>query len=243
MNKTNVAIEIQKRVDTVVELRDVVKAYRKGAEVVTAVDGIDLSVQEKGLVAIVGPSGSGKSTLLHMLGAMDRPTSGTVTVAGKTINDMSEGELTRFRREAVGFVFQTFNLIPNLSALENVTLPMEFSGVPKEERVERATSLLERFGLGHRLKHHPKELSGGEMQRVAIARAMGNRPPLVLADEPTGNLDSKSGQIIYELLKEVAQERTVLVVTHDERLSQLADRVLHIRDGRIQDDTSPNGRG
>ena len=124
MNKTNTAMEIQKRVDTVVELRDVVKSYRKGAEVVTAVDGINLEVQEKGMVAIVGPSGSGKSTLLHMLGAMDRPTSGTVTVAGKTINDMSEGELTRFRREAVGFVFQTFNLIPNLSALENVTLPM-----------------------------------------------------------------------------------------------------------------------
>lgn len=243
MNKTNAAIEIQRRVDTVVELRDVVKSYRKGAELVTAVDGINLEVQEKGMVAIVGPSGSGKSTLLHMLGAMDRPTDGTVTVAGKTINDMSERELTRFRREAVGFVFQTFNLIPNLSALENVTLPMEFNGVSKEERVERAKSLLERFGLGHRLKHHPKELSGGEMQRVAIARAMGNEPPLVLADEPTGNLDSKSGQIIYELLKEVARERTVIVVTHDERLAHLADRVLHIRDGQIQDDTFSNGRG
>lgn len=243
MTKTKAVIEMRDRVHTVIELRDVVKSYRKGSEIVTAVDGIDLEVQEKGLLAIVGPSGSGKSTLLHMLGAMDRPTSGTVTVAGKVINDMSEGELTRFRRAAVGFVFQSFNLIPNLSALENVALPMEFNGVRKEERTERARSLLERFGLGPRLGHRPKELSGGEMQRVAIARAMANEPPLVLADEPTGNLDSKTGQVIYELLKEVSQERTVLVVTHDERLAHLADRVLYIRDGRIQDDTSPNGRG
>jgi ABC-type lipoprotein export system ATPase subunit len=241
MTKTNTATETRSQVRTVIELRDVVKSYRKGSEIVTAVDGINLDVQETGLVAIVGPSGSGKSTLLHMLGAMDRPTSGTVTVAGKTINDMSEAELTRFRREAVGFVFQTFNLIPNLSALENVTLPMEFTGTPKDERVRRARALLERFGLGPRLKHRPKELSGGEMQRVAIARAMANEPPLVLADEPTGNLDSKTGQIIYELLKEVSQERTVLVVTHDERLAHLADRVLHIRDGRIEDDSARNG--
>ena len=242
MSESSMQVEQKSRTGTVVELREVVKAYRKGSEVVTAVDGIDLEVQEKGLVAIVGPSGSGKSTLLHMLGAMDRPTSGTVVVAGKAINDLSEGDLTRFRRATVGFVFQTFNLIPNLTALENVTLPMEFNGVPKEERRERAESLLERFGLGHRLKHHPRELSGGEMQRVAIARAMGNEPPLVLADEPTGNLDSKSGQIIYELLKEVSEERTVLVVTHDEGLSDLADRVVHLRDGRIQDDSSLNGR-
>lgn len=228
--------------DTMVKLDAVVKSYRKGSELVMALDGIDLRVPEKGLVAVVGPSGSGKSTLLHLLGAMDRPTSGAVTVAGKTINDLPEAELTRFRRQTVGFVFQSFNLIPNLSALENVTLPMEFNGVPKPERVQRARSLLERFGLQHRLGHRPKELSGGEMQRVAIARAMANQPRLVLADEPTGNLDSKTGQLIYELLKEVSRERTVLVVTHDERLSHLADRVIHIRDGRIHDDVTTNLR-
>jgi ABC-type lipoprotein export system ATPase subunit len=187
------------------------------------------------MVAIVGPSGSGKSTLLHIIGAMDRPTRGEVIVAGETLNGLRERELTRFRRQTVGFVFQTFNLIPNLTALENVSLPMEFNNVPKDERLRRAKSLLERLGLGQRLKHRPSELSGGEMQRVAIARALANNPPLILADEPTGNLDSQAGQMTYELLKEISSERTVLVVTHAEPLAQMADRVLHIKDGRIKD--------
>ncbi len=216
-----------------IELRDVAKHYNKGGEVVKAVDGINQEVPTRGMVAIVGPSGSGKSTLLHMIGAMDRPTRGEVIVAGKTLNGLPEKELTRFRRQTVGFVFQTFNLIPNLTALENVILPMEFNEVPKPERVRRAKSLLERLGLGQRFKHRPSELSGGEMQRVAIARALANNPPLILADEPTGNLDSQSGQMIYELLKEISGERTVLVVTHAEPLAQMADRVLHIKDGKI----------
>lgn len=218
-----------------IALRDVAKHYKKGGEVVKAIDGMDLKVEEKGMVAIVGPSGSGKSTLLHMIGAMDRPTRGEVIVAGKTLNVLPEKELTRFRRQTVGFVFQTFNLIPNLTALENVILPMEFNEVPKPERVRRAKSLLERLGLGQRFKHRPSELSGGEMQRVAIARALANNPPLILADEPTGNLDSQIGKMIYELLKEISSERTVLVVTHAEPLAQMADRVLHIKDGRIKD--------
>lgn len=218
-----------------IELRDVAKYYNKGSEIVKAIDGINLEVQEKGMVAIVGPSGSGKSTLLHMIGAMDRPTRGEVIVAEKSLNGLAERELTRFRRQTVGFVFQTFNLIPNLTALENVTLPMEFNHVPKDERVRRAKSLLDRVGLGRRLTHRPNELSGGEMQRVAIARAMSNDPPLVLADEPTGNLDSQAGQMIYELLKEISRERRVLVVTHAEPLAQMADSVLHIRDGRIKE--------
>ena len=197
-------------------------------------DGINQEVPTTGMVAIVGPSGSGKSTLLHMIGAMDRPTRGDVIVAGKTLNGLPERELTGFRRKIVGFVFQTFNLIPNLTALENVMLPMEFDHVPKPERIRRAKSLLERLGLGQRLKHRPSELSGGEMQRVAIARALANNPPLVLADEPTGNLDSQTGQTIYELLKEISSERTVLVVTHAETLAQMANTVLHIMDGRIQ---------
>lgn len=218
-----------------IELREVAKHYRKGSEVVKAIDGINLEVQEKDMVAIVGPSGSGKSTLLHMIGAMDRPTGGEVSVAGRTLNGLAERDLTRFRRQTVGFVFQTFNLIPNLAALENVMLPMEFNHVPKEERLRRAKSLLERVGLGHRLSHRPNELSGGEMQRVAIARALANNPPLILADEPTGNLDSQAGQMIYELLKEISSERTVLVVTHAEPLALMADRVLRIKDGKIVD--------
>ncbi|MDP2601800.1 MAG: ABC transporter ATP-binding protein [Deltaproteobacteria bacterium] len=218
-----------------IELRDVAKHYKKGDEVVKAVDGINQEIPTTGMVAIVGPSGSGKSTLLHMIGAMDRPTRGEVRVAGKVLNGLPERELTRFRRETVGFVFQTFNLIPNLTALENVMLPLEFNRVPKPERIRRASSLLERLGLGQRLKHRPNELSGGEMQRVAIARALANNPPLILADEPTGNLDSQAGRTIYELLKGISGERTVVVVTHAEPLAQMADRILHIRDGRLED--------
>ncbi len=155
-------------------------------------------------------------------------------MAGKTLNGLPQKELTRFRRQTVGFVFQTFNLIPNLTALENVMLPMEFNHVLKPERVRRAKFLLERLGLGQRLKHRPSELSGGETQRVAIARALANNPPLILADEPTGNLDSQAGQMIYELLKEISKERSVVVVTHAEVLAQMANTVLHIKDGRIQ---------
>ncbi len=217
-----------------IELRDVAKHYKKGSETIKAIDGINLEIQEKGMVAIVGPSGSGKSTLLHVMGAMDRPTQGEITVARKTLNGLTERDLTSFRRQTVGFVFQTFNLIPNLIALENVTLPMEFNHVAKEERLRRGKSLLDRVGLGHRQSHRPNELSGGEMQRVAIARALANNPPLILADEPTGNLDSQAGQMIYELLKEISRERTVLVVTHAEQLAQMADRLLHIRDGRLE---------
>lgn len=218
---------------TVITLKDVAKHYAKGSDVVRALDGINLKIPERGMVAIVGPSGSGKSTLLHIAGAMDRPTRGEVIVAGKRLNDLSEGDLTLFRRGTVGFVFQTFNLIPNLPALENVMLPMEFNGVPKDKRLARGRSLLEKVGLGQRLKHRPNELSGGEMQRVAIARSLANDPPVLLADEPTGNLDSKSGQNIYGLLKEISMERTVVVITHAESLAQIADQTLHIQDGRI----------
>ena len=216
-----------------IELRGVSKSYRKGGETIDAIAGVDLELPEKGMVAIVGPSGSGKSTLLHLIGAMDRPTRGEVVVAGQVVNGLTQGELTRFRRQTVGFVFQTFNLIPNLTTLENVALPMEFNDVAKSERIRRAKALLERFQLGHRLKHRANELSGGEMQRVAIARAIANEPRLVLADEPTGNLDSKTGTLIYELLKEISRERTVLVVTHAQPLAAMADRVLHLQDGRI----------
>ncbi len=218
----------------VISLRRVSKTYRKGRETIRALDAIDLDVGATGMVAIVGPSGSGKSSLLHVIGAMDRPSSGEVIVAGHAVNTLPEHELTRFRRDTVGFVFQSFNLIPNLSALENVMLPMEFSGVPGEERRRRARALLSRVELDARLAHRPRELSGGEQQRVAIARALANDPPLVLADEPTGNLDSKTGEVIYELLKAIARERMVVVVTHAEPLALMADRIVHIKDGRLE---------
>jgi ABC-type lipoprotein export system ATPase subunit len=214
-------------------VREVVKAYRKGATMVVALDGVSLEAHAIGMVAIVGPSGSGKSTLLHLIGAMDRPTRGEVIVVGQALSRLTERELTRFRRTTVGFVFQTFNLIPNLTALQNVMLPMEFNQVPRRERRERAVQLLERMELGHRLDHQPAELSGGEMQRVAIARALANNPRVILADEPTGNLDSQTGERIYALLKAIAQERTVVVVTHAEPLASLADRVVHLKDGRV----------
>jgi ABC-type lipoprotein export system ATPase subunit len=226
---------VQASATSAIRLVGVSKSYRKGGETVHALSDVSLEIGERGMVAIVGPSGSGKSTLLHMMGGMDEPTEGDVIVAGQTVNRLSQQELTRVRRQTVGFVFQTFNLIPNLTALENVALPMEFNGVPKAARLAWGTSLLERFNLGQRLKHRPHELSGGEMQRVAIARAVANEPRLVLADEPTGNLDSRSGRIVYELLREIARERTVIVVTHSEELARLADRVIHIRDGQLLD--------
>ncbi len=220
--------------DSLIRLRGVSKLYQKGRETIRALDGVDLDIAGKLMAAIVGPSGSGKSSLLHVVGAMDRPTSGDILVAGQPLNTLREDALTRFRRRTVGFVFQSFNLIPNLTAHENVMLPMEFNAVPVEERRRRARALLERVGLGQRLDHRPRELSGGEQQRVAIARALANDPPLILADEPTGNLDSKTGQVIYELLKEIAAERTVVVVTHAEVLAQMADRVVHIKDGKLE---------
>ena len=216
-----------------IEFRSVSKAYRKGRAELWALDGIDLSVSERGMVAIVGPSGSGKSSLLHLVGAMDRPTSGEVMVSGEAVSALPEKALAGFRLRTIGFVFQSFNLIPNLSGLENVMLPMEFAGVGSNERRRRAERLLARVGLEARAGHRPAELSGGEQQRAAIARALANDPPLVLADEPTGNLDSKTGQMIYELLRELSAERTVLVVTHAEPLAQMAERVIHIHDGKL----------
>lgn len=234
MNKTDTGDR-----GTLIALRDVSKIYQRGAQVVKALDGINLTVPERGMVALVGASGSGKSSLLHIVGAMDRPTSGEVSVATQLLNTLTESGLTAFRRNTVGFVFQSFNLIPNLSALENVMLPMEFAGVAAEERKRRAQDLLRDVDLSARLTHRPRELSGGEQQRVAIARALANNPPLVLADEPTGNLDSKTGEVIFELLKEIATKRTVLVVTHAEALAQLADRIVHIKDGRLTSHSEP----
>lgn len=216
-----------------VQLRGVVKTYGKGHLAVKALGGIDLDVKGATMTAIVGPSGSGKSTLLNVIGAMDKATKGEVEVVGVDLNALDQKGLAKVRREHIGFVFQTFNLIPILTALENVTLPMEFLRKGWRQKKERGEYLLKKVHLDHRLRHKPSELSGGEQQRVAIARALANDPAIVLADEPTGNLDTITGRMIYELLREIAEEKTVIVVTHDEHIAENADRVIHITDGKF----------
>jgi putative ABC transport system ATP-binding protein len=230
------SVAITHPMEPFVAVEAVSKRYqRKGGPAVTALKGVSLTLPARGMVAIIGPSGSGKSSLLHLLGAMDRPSEGEVIVAGQPLGRLSEASLAAFRRKRIGFVFQSFNLIPTLNVIENVMLPMEFNGVGKQARRERAKALLEQVGLGHRLTHRPNELSGGEMQRVAVARAIANDPPVVLADEPTGNLDSQSGEVVSDLLEKIAQERLVILVTHSEALAQRADKVLHIKDGKLLD--------
>jgi ABC-type lipoprotein export system ATPase subunit len=202
---------------------------------VKALDDIDLDVMGATMTAIVGPSGSGKSTLLHVIGAMDKATEGEVEVVGVDLNTLDQKGLAKVRREHIGFVFQTFNLIPILTAFENVTLPMEFIRKGRREKKERGEYLLKKVHLDHRLRHKPSELSGGEQQRVAIARALANDPAIMLADEPTGNLDTKTGRMIYELLREIAEEKTVIVVTHNEHIAENADKVIHISDGQLHE--------
>ena len=220
----------------VVRLSRVWKRYRLGTTVVEALRGIDLVIHRGEVIGLIGPSGSGKSTLLHIIGGMDQAGEGEVNVAEEALHRLTPARLTAFRRGKVGFVFQGFNLIPNLTALENVLLPTEFAGVPRRQGRLRAAELLERVGLAERARHRPGQLSGGEQQRVAIARALVNRPTLVMADEPTGNLDTKTGAAIVELLTSLAAEQTVLVATHDERIAQTADRVIHLSDGEIVKD-------
>ena len=217
--------------------RDVRRDYQLGGETVHAVRGVTLDVAEGEYVAIVGPSGCGKSTMLNLLGAIDRPDSGSVTIGGRDISRMRDAEATRFRLEHIGFVFQRFHLMPALSARENVELPLAEAGVAKPERRQRASELLTYVGLGRREQHRPSELSGGEQQRVAIARALANRPALLLADEPTGELDAKTGEDVIALLARLnADGTTIVVVTHDEDLARAARRVVHMRDGVIVSD-------
>jgi len=223
-------------VSHIVSLRDVRRDYALGAERVHALQGVSLDVERGDYVAIVGPSGCGKSTLLNLIGVIDQPTSGTVTVAGKQVHAMSDREATSFRLRNIGFVFQRFYLMPVLSALENVTLPMAEAKVAAGERRERAAELLAYVGLSSRERHRPSELSGGEQQRVAIARALANHPALLLADEPTGELDARTGAEIISLFKRLNSDgTTMVVVTHDEDLANAARRKVHMRDGRIVD--------
>jgi putative ABC transport system ATP-binding protein len=222
---------------TVVAARDLRRDYAMAGEVVHAVRGVSLAVQAREYTAIVGPSGCGKSTLLHLLGAIDVATSGTLSILGQRVETMSDREATSFRLRHVGFVFQRFHLMPVLTALENVELPMAEAGVSREARRARARELLHYVGLGARGHHRPPQLSGGEQQRVAIARALANRPALLLADEPTGELDARTGAEVIALFGRLnADGTTLVVVTHDEDLAQAARRVVHMRDGVIVDD-------
>ncbi len=217
-----------------IELREVWKTYRLGKVEVHALRGVSLSLEEGEFLAVMGPSGSGKSTLMHLMGCLDLPTSGTILFAGADISGLKSAELAEIRGRQIGFVFQTFNLVHTLTALENVELPMVFQGSGRSTRRARAAELLERVGLADRLHHRPSELSGGEQQRVAIARALANDPKLILCDEPTGNLDSAAGEKILETLKGLNEEgRTVILVTHDPEAAAYAKRRVQLRDGQM----------
>jgi ABC-type lipoprotein export system ATPase subunit len=220
----------------VLQMDGVTRTYGSGPAAVHALDDVSLALYQREIVALVGPSGSGKTTLLQMAGAIDRPTSGRVLHGGADLSTLTAAELTELRRREVGFVFQSFNLVPGLSAEDNVALIARLDGVPRTRARDRARALLTRVGLERRRSHLPGEMSGGEQQRVAIARALMNRPRLVLADEPTGNLDQASGDAIVEMLTQVASEdaASVLIVTHDMRLLPRVERVLTMRDGRLQ---------
>jgi putative ABC transport system ATP-binding protein len=221
-----------------IRLENVEKRYMMGKIPVNALRGISLDVYQGEFVAIMGPSGSGKSTLMNTLGALDVPTGGKIFFDGRDLSKFSENELAKLRGKKVGFVFQQFNLIPTLSAIENVALPMVFQGVPEKERLARAKSLLSSLGLENRLNHRPAELSGGEQQRVAIARAFANDPDVILADEPTGNLDSVTGKQIMDFLADfhIKEYKTIIVVTHDPIIAGFAETLVHIHDGRIARD-------
>ena len=221
----------------IIELQNVWKIYKLGDTEVCATKNISLTINRGEYVVILGPSGSGKSTMMNLVGALDIPTKGAILLDGKNIGAMSESQLAQLRGKTIGFVFQQFNLIPSLTALQNVELPMMFYGVVASERLKRARALLQQVGLGHRIHHLPTKLSGGEQQRVAIARALANEPDVILADEPTGNLDSTTGKSIMAMLAELnAKGKTIIMVTHDVHLVQHAQRVVELKDGQIVND-------
>ena len=224
-------------IEPLIRVRDLCKVYNPGENEVRALDHIDLSIDKGELVGIVGHSGSGKSTLMNMLGCLDVPTSGNYYLNGKDVSNMTDDELSDVRNMEIGFIFQGFNLIPNLTAKENVELPLIYRGVSKKEREDLAVESLKAVGLEHRMDHKPSEMSGGQQQRVAIARAIAARPPVILADEPTGNLDSRSTQEIMEVLKELHRSgRTVILITHDDEIAAQVNRVIRIKDGKVEAD-------
>ena len=220
-----------------IHIENMKKIYNPGENEARALDGIDLDIEKGDLVAIVGHSGSGKSTLMNMLGCLDTPTSGKYVLDGQDVASMTDNQLADVRNKEIGFIFQGFNLISNLDAVGNVELPLVYRGVSKNERKQLAMEALKSVGLEDRMKHKPNEMSGGQQQRVAVARAVAAKPPIILADEPTGNLDTKSTQEIMEILKELHRSgRTVIIITHDEEIASQAHRVIRILDGRIEED-------
>lgn len=223
--------------EELIRVKDITKVYEIGDQVVNALAGVDLLIKKNEYVALMGPSGSGKSTLMNMLGCLDTPTSGQYWLNGIDVANMSDDELAEVRNKEIGFVFQTFNLLPRYTSLENVTLPMIYGGANKADRHARGMEVLEQVGLGDRVEHNPNELSGGQRQRVAVARALVNKPSIILADEPTGNLDTKTSQEIMHLFSEIHEKgNTIIIVTHEEDIAAHAHRIVRLRDGKIESD-------
>ncbi|TXK80154.1 ABC transporter ATP-binding protein [Mesonia sp. K4-1] len=221
----------------VIQIKNIKRDFQLGQETVKVLKGIDLNIRQGDYVALMGPSGSGKSTLMNLLGCLDTPTSGSYILSGKDVSQLSDDELAEIRNKEIGFVFQTFNLLPRTTALDNVALPMIYAGKSKKDRDARATEVLKNVGLGDRMDHKPNQLSGGQRQRVAVGRALVNKPSIILADEPTGNLDSKTSVEIMNLFNEIhAAGNTVILVTHEEEIAEHAHRVIRLRDGMIESD-------
>ena len=224
--------------ESLISITNIKRDFPLGNEIVYVLKGIDLEIKKGEYVALMGPSGSGKSTLMNILGCLDTPTSGTYILNGKHVSEMQDDELAGIRNKEIGFVFQTFNLMPRTTALDNVALPMVYAGYSKSERIERATEVLKQVGLDDRMDHKPNQLSGGQRQRVAVARALVNKPSIILADEPTGNLDSKTSVEIMNLFNEIhTNGNTVILVTHEEDIAAYAHRIIRLRDGIIESDT------
>jgi len=225
--------------EAILQLRDITRDFKLGAQTVHVLKGIDLDIAKNQYVALMGPSGSGKSTLMNLLGCLDTPTAGSYKLNGTDVSSLNDNELAEIRNREIGFVFQTFNLLPRSTALENVALPLIYAGMNKEERLARAAEVLEQVGLADRMDHRPNQLSGGQRQRVAVARALVNKPALILADEPTGNLDSKTSVEIMKLFDDIqAAGNTVVLVTHEEDIAQHAKRIIRLVDGNIDSDIS-----
>ena len=223
----------------IIKTKNLTKEYEAGSQIVRALNGIDLSVEKGEFISIMGPSGSGKTTLMNIIGCLDSPTNGTYQLNDKSVSQLDDDELAKIRNEEIGFVFQSFHLLPRSTALENVMLPLKYAGCSENEAVKRSKKVLEKVGLQDRVKHSPSELSGGQQQRVAIARALVNQPSILFADEPTGNLDSKTGNEVMNLFKELnSQGQTIIIITHEDNIASQSNRIITIKDGLIESDTT-----